>query len=207
MLKKKGWSTPQPSNKEVWSSHQPSIRNRTPPLHALKQEYSFPQVVCGKRTELLSRRELHCLLVRRFALLRKVRRPHPKSCRLGRVTQVDQARAQVGVHRYLPEVSGVRIKWALAYLKEDGSMTSSEGSRPSIETVSVGRREEGGGRSEEGGGRREEGGGRREEGGGRREEGGGIEEGGGRREEEEEEEEEEEFEIFFEGIIDYIILY
>ena len=27
----------------------------------------------------------------------------PKSCRLGRVTQVDQARAQVGVHRYLPE--------------------------------------------------------------------------------------------------------
>ena len=61
----------------------------------------------------------------------------PKSCRLGRVTQVDQARAQVGVHRYLPEVSGVRIKWALAYLKEDGSMTTSEGSRPSIETVSV----------------------------------------------------------------------
>ena len=61
----------------------------------------------------------------------------PKSCRLGRVTQVDQARAQVGVHRYLPEVSGVRIKWALAYLKEDGSMTSSEGSRPCIETVSV----------------------------------------------------------------------
>ncbi|CAE7764062.1 pol, partial [Symbiodinium microadriaticum] len=50
---------------------------------------------------------------------------------------VDQARAQVGVHRYLPEVSGVRIKWALAYLKEDGSMTTSEGSRPSIETVSV----------------------------------------------------------------------
>ena len=62
----------------------------------------------------------------------------PKSCRLGRATQVDQARAQVGVHRYLPEVSGgVRIKWALAYLKEDGSMTSSEGSRPAIETVSV----------------------------------------------------------------------
>ena len=46
-----------------------------------------------------------------------VARGGPKSCRLGRVTQVDQARAQVGVHRYLPEVSGVRIKWALAYLK------------------------------------------------------------------------------------------
>ena len=30
------------------------------------------------------------------------------------------------VHRYLPEVSGVRIKWALAYLKKHGSMTSSE---------------------------------------------------------------------------------
>ena len=49
----------------------------------------------------------------------------PKSCRLGRVTQVDQARAQVGVHRYLPEVSGVRIK------------SASEGSRPALETVSV----------------------------------------------------------------------
>ena len=61
----------------------------------------------------------------------------PKSCRLGRVTQVDQARAQVGVHRYLPEVTGVRIKWVLAYLKEDGSMTSPEGSRPAVETVSV----------------------------------------------------------------------
>ena len=61
----------------------------------------------------------------------------PKSCRLGRVTQVDQARAHIGVHRYLPEVSGVRIKWVLAYLKEDGSMTASEGSRPALETVSV----------------------------------------------------------------------
>ena len=59
----------------------------------------------------------------------------PKSCRLGRVTQVDQPRAQVGVHRYLPEVSGIRIKWALAYLTEDGSMTTSEGSRPAIEAV------------------------------------------------------------------------
>ena len=79
LKKKKRWSSPRLSNKDVWSSHQPSIRNRTPPLHALKQEYSSPQVVRGKRTELLSRRELHYILVRRFAVLRKVRRPH--SCR------------------------------------------------------------------------------------------------------------------------------
>ena len=38
----------------------------------------------------------------------------PKSCRLGRVTQVDQARAQVGVHRYLPKLcpaSGSSGSW------------------------------------------------------------------------------------------------
>ena len=58
-LKKKGWSSPQPSNKEVWSSRQPSRRKRTPPPHAPKQKESSPQVVRGKRREFLSRRELH----------------------------------------------------------------------------------------------------------------------------------------------------
>ena len=58
-------------------------------------------------------------------------------CRLGKVTQVDQARAQIGVHRYLPEAGGVRIKWVLAYLDESGSLTSHEGTRPAHESISV----------------------------------------------------------------------
>ena len=61
----------------------------------------------------------------------------PKVCRLGRVTQVDAARAQVGVHRYLPEASGVRVKWRLAYIAEDGALTLSEGTRPAHEAVTV----------------------------------------------------------------------
>ena len=61
----------------------------------------------------------------------------PKVCRLGRVTQVDAARAQVGVHRYLPDASGVRVKWRLAYIAEDGALTLSEGTRPAHEAVSV----------------------------------------------------------------------
>ena len=61
----------------------------------------------------------------------------PKVCRLGRVTQVDAARAQVGVHRYLPDASGVRVKWRLAFIAEDGALTLSEGTRPAHEAVSV----------------------------------------------------------------------
>ena len=60
-----------------------------------------------------------------------------KVCRLGKVTQVDQARAQIGVHRYLPEAGGVRIKWVLAYLDESGSLTTHEGTRPAHESISV----------------------------------------------------------------------
>ena len=61
----------------------------------------------------------------------------PKVCRLGKVTQVDQARAQIGVHRYLLEAGGVRIKWVLAYLDETGSLTSHEGTKPAHESISV----------------------------------------------------------------------
>ena len=41
-LKKKGWSSPQLSNKNVWSSLQPSKRKRTPPPYARKQKESSP---------------------------------------------------------------------------------------------------------------------------------------------------------------------
>ena len=61
----------------------------------------------------------------------------PKVCRLGKVTQVDQARAQIGVHRYIPEAGGVKIKWVLAYLDESGSLTTHEGTRPAHESISV----------------------------------------------------------------------
>ena len=39
-LKKKGWSSPQPSNKGVWPSPQPPKRKRTPPPHAPKPKES-----------------------------------------------------------------------------------------------------------------------------------------------------------------------
>ena len=85
-LKKKGWSSPQPSNKEVWSSPQPPKRKRTPPPHAPKQK-APSQVVRGKRTELLSRRELLDHLARRFSVLR--RSPLP----LGRAFSLSQGRS------------------------------------------------------------------------------------------------------------------
>ena len=64
------------------------------------------------------------------------RGPDPKVCFLGRVTQVDVAQAQVSVHRYLPDVSGLRVKWQLAYLDEEGQM-GLEGTRPALEPVSI----------------------------------------------------------------------
>ena len=45
LKKKKRWSSPQLSNKDVWSSPQPPKRKRTPPPHALQQEESSFQVV------------------------------------------------------------------------------------------------------------------------------------------------------------------
>ena len=47
-----------------------------PPPHALKEEEISPQVIRGKRRELLSRREVHYLLASRFLVLRRVKRPH-----------------------------------------------------------------------------------------------------------------------------------
>ena len=64
------------------------------------------------------------------------RGPDPKVCFLGRVTQVDVAQAQVSVHRYLPDVSGLRVRWQLAYLDEEGQM-GLEGTRPALEPVSI----------------------------------------------------------------------
>eukprot|EP00438_Fugacium_kawagutii_P022068 Skav223204 [mRNA] locus=scaffold1624:85544:91866:- [translate_table: standard] len=45
----------------------------------------------------------------------------PKACYLGKVTQVDVALAQVSVRRYLPDASGLRVKWRLEFLDEEGS--------------------------------------------------------------------------------------
>ena len=56
---------------------------------------------------------------------------------LVRFTHVYSALAHLGVHRYLPDASGVRVKWRLAYIAEDGALTLSEGTRPAHEAVSV----------------------------------------------------------------------
>ena len=60
----------------------------------------------------------------------------PKVCRLGKVTQIDQARAQIGVHRYLPEAGG-EDQVVLAYLDESGSLTPHDSTRPAHESISV----------------------------------------------------------------------
>ena len=59
-----------------------------------------------------------------------------KVCSLGQVTQVDVAQGQVGVHRYLPEVGGLRVKWRLAYLNEEGELGLA-GARPAQEPVKI----------------------------------------------------------------------
>ena len=59
-----------------------------------------------------------------------------KCCNLGRVTQVDEAQAQVSVHRYVPEIGGIRVKWRLAFLNEEGKV-SAEGTKPILEPVKV----------------------------------------------------------------------
>ena len=56
LKKKKRWSSPQLSNKDVWSSPQPPKSKRTPPPHALQQEESSFQVV---RASLYKRAPLH----------------------------------------------------------------------------------------------------------------------------------------------------
>ena len=59
-----------------------------------------------------------------------------KECYLGKVTQADVALAQVGVHKFLPEVGGVRVKWRLGFLDEKGQL-GYEGARPALEPVKV----------------------------------------------------------------------
>ena len=55
----------------------------------------------------------------------------------GKVTQVDEARAQIGAHRYVPNASGLRVKWRLGFMDEEGRPTSGEDARPCVESVTV----------------------------------------------------------------------
>ena len=71
------------SRKEGGAPPQLSTKKSGPPLNLehsstswTKKEDSSPQDFRGKRKELLSRRELHYLLVNRFSVLRKVKKPH-----------------------------------------------------------------------------------------------------------------------------------
>ena len=57
-----------------------------------------------------------------------------KVCYFGRVTQVSVEDGTVGVHRYKPVVSSLRVKWALAYLNETGEVAEN-GTRPWIEQI------------------------------------------------------------------------
>ena len=59
-----------------------------------------------------------------------------KVAHLGRVTQVDAAQAQVSVHRYMPDATGLRVKWKLEYLDEEGR-GGQEGTRPLLEPVTM----------------------------------------------------------------------
>ena len=58
-------------------------------------------------------------------------------CSLGKVTQVDEARAQIGVHRCVPDATGLRITWRLGFMDEEGRLTSGEGARSCVESVTV----------------------------------------------------------------------
>ena len=59
-----------------------------------------------------------------------------KVAHLGKVTQVDVAQAQVSVHRYVPDATGLRVKWKLEYLDEEGRCRQ-EGTRPLHELVTI----------------------------------------------------------------------
>ena len=41
------------------------------------------------------------------------------------------------VARYLPDATGLRVKWRPAFLDEAGQLSTTEGTRPAVETVSV----------------------------------------------------------------------
>ena len=90
----------------------------------------------GKQVEFTLHRRGREFVLRLGEKVAYKRAHHPKICFLGKVTQVDSAQAQVSVHRYIPDASGLRVKWRLAYLDEEGQI-GSEGSRPSLEPVSI----------------------------------------------------------------------
>ena len=50
---------------------------------------------------------------------------------------MDEARARIGVHRYVPDASGLRVKWRLGFMDEEGKLTSGNGARPCVESVTV----------------------------------------------------------------------
>ena len=52
-------------------------------------------------------------------------------------SQIDGAKAQIGVLRYVPDASGLRAKWRLGFVDEEGRVTRGEGAKPCVESESV----------------------------------------------------------------------
>ena len=62
----------------------------------------------------------------------------PKLCAIGRVTSVAVSEGVVHVHKYAPEIGGLRVKWCLLYLDQQGQESlAPEGGRPCIEEVKM----------------------------------------------------------------------
>ena len=62
----------------------------------------------------------------------------PKLCAIGRVTSVAVSAGVVHVHKYAPEIGGLRVKWCLLYLDQQGQESlAPEGGRPCIEEVKM----------------------------------------------------------------------
>ncbi|CAJ1403243.1 unnamed protein product [Effrenium voratum] len=62
----------------------------------------------------------------------------PKLCAIGRVTSAAVSEGVVHVHKYAPEIGGLRVKWCLLYLDQQGQESlAPEGGRPCIEEVKM----------------------------------------------------------------------
>ncbi|CAJ1332032.1 unnamed protein product, partial [Effrenium voratum] len=62
----------------------------------------------------------------------------PKLCAIGRVTSIAVSEGVVHVHKYAPEIGGLRVKWCLLYLDQQGQESlAPEGGRPCIEEVKM----------------------------------------------------------------------
>ena len=62
----------------------------------------------------------------------------PKLCAIGRVTSVAVLEGVVHVHKYAPGIGGLRVKWCLLYLDQQGQESlPPEGGRPCIEEVKM----------------------------------------------------------------------